>query len=47
MVKRGYPKRFAVGVNAASALISPVMPPSIPAVYIAMLHALTGSGPLD
>lgn len=36
MVARGYDKRFAVGVTAASSLISPVMPPSIPAVIYAL-----------
>ena len=36
MVARGYDKRFAVGVTAAAALLSPVMPPSIPAVLYAL-----------
>lgn len=35
MVKQGYPFRFAAGLTASSALISPVMPPSIPAVIFA------------
>lgn len=41
MIKRGYPKRFAVGVTAGSALISPVMPPSIPAVIFASVAAVS------
>lgn len=41
MVKRGYPKRFSVGVTAASSLISPVMPPSIPAVIYASIAAVS------
>ncbi|MHA6669492.1 TRAP transporter large permease [Homoserinimonas sp. A447] len=41
MVKRGYPRRFSVGVTAASALISPVMPPSIPAVIYASIAAVS------
>jgi tripartite ATP-independent transporter DctM subunit len=41
MMKRGYPKRFSVGVTAGSALISPVMPPSIPAVIFASVAAVS------
>lgn len=41
MVKRGYSKRFSVGVTAASSLISPVMPPSIPAVIYASIAAVS------
>jgi tripartite ATP-independent transporter DctM subunit len=32
MLRHGYPRRFALGVVGAAALIAPVMPPSIPAV---------------
>lgn len=32
MVKRGYEDRFSVGLTAASAVIGPIMPPSIPAI---------------
>ena len=32
MRKKGYPAEFSVGLSASSALISPIMPPSIPAV---------------
>lgn len=35
MVRHGYPFRFATGLTASSTLISPVMPPSIPAVIFA------------
>ena len=35
MVKAGYPFGFAAGLTASSSLISPVMPPSIPAVIYA------------
>ena len=32
MRRKGYPAEFSVGLSASSALISPIMPPSIPAV---------------
>lgn len=35
MKKRGYRPRFTVGLTAASSVISPVMPPSIPAIIYA------------
>ncbi|OQO95189.1 C4-dicarboxylate ABC transporter permease [Saccharomonospora piscinae] len=41
MVRKGYSKRFSVGVTAASSLIGPVMPPSIPAVIYASLAAVS------
>lgn len=44
MVKAGYPYGFAAGLSASSALISPVMPPSIPAViYAATATVSTGA----
>jgi tripartite ATP-independent transporter DctM subunit len=44
MVKAGYPFGFAAGLTASSALISPVMPPSIPAViYAATATVSTGA----
>jgi tripartite ATP-independent transporter DctM subunit len=44
MVKAGYPYPFAAGLTAASSLISPVMPPSIPAViYAATATVSTGA----
>lgn len=41
MVSHGYPKRFAVGLSAASSLLGPVMPPSIPAVVYASIAAVS------
>lgn len=41
MVKAGYPLRFASGLTASSALISPVMPPSIPAVIFASVATIS------
>ncbi|WP_110588024.1 TRAP transporter large permease [Microbacterium suaedae] len=41
MVREGYGRRFATGVSASSALIAPVMPPSIPAVIYAGLAAVS------
>ena len=44
MVRAGYPYGFSAGLTAASALISPVMPPSIPAViYAATATVSTGA----
>ncbi|NUT35416.1 MAG: TRAP transporter large permease [Hamadaea sp.] len=41
MVRNGYPYSFASGLTAASSLISPVMPPSIPAVIYAATAAIS------
>ncbi|MFV0407325.1 MAG: TRAP transporter large permease [Propioniciclava sp.] len=41
MVKAGYPYGFSSGVTAASSLISPVMPPSIPAVIFAAVATIS------
>ncbi|MFT4470508.1 TRAP transporter large permease [Arthrobacter sulfonylureivorans] len=41
MTKAGYPFRFAAGLTASSALISPVMPPSIPAVIFAAVATIS------
>lgn len=41
MVRNGYTRRFGLGVVGASALIAPVMPPSIPAVIYAGLAAVS------
>lgn len=41
MVRKGYSKRFSVGITAASSLIGPVMPPSIPAVIYASIAAVS------
>ena len=44
MRKQGYPARFSVGVTAASTVIGPIMPPSIPAViYAAVAVVSTGA----
>jgi tripartite ATP-independent transporter DctM subunit len=45
MRKKGYPAEFSVGLSASSALISPIMPPSIPAVVFASV-ALVSTGAL-
>ena len=45
MRKKGYPAEFSVGLSGASALISPIMPPSIPAVVYASV-ALVSTGAL-
>lgn len=39
MLRNGYSRSFATGVSSTSSLISPVMPPSIPAVIFAGLAA--------
>jgi tripartite ATP-independent transporter DctM subunit len=41
MVRAGYPYGFAAGLTASSSLISPVMPPSIPAVIYAATAAVS------
>lgn len=41
MVRRGYSRPFSLGVVGSSALIAPVMPPSIPAVIFAGLGAVS------
>ena len=41
MLRRGYPARFSLGITAASTLIGPVMPPSIPAVIFASIAAVS------
>lgn len=41
MLRQGYPRRFSVGITAASTLIGPVMPPSIPAVIFASIAAVS------
>jgi tripartite ATP-independent transporter DctM subunit len=44
MIRAGYPYGFAAGLTASSSLISPVMPPSIPAViYAATATVSTGA----
>lgn len=41
MLRNGYTMRFSLGVVGSSALIAPVMPPSIPAVIFAGLGAIS------
>ncbi|MFE7507206.1 TRAP transporter large permease [Promicromonospora sp. NPDC057488] len=41
MLRAGYSRRFGLGVVGASALIAPVMPPSIPAVIFAGLASVS------
>src|SRR5699024_9276935 len=41
MERNGYKRNFAVGLTASSALISPVMPPSIPAVIFASVATIS------
>ena len=43
MVKKGYPPRFAVGLTAASSVIGPIMPPSIPAIVYASVAVVSTS----
>ncbi len=44
MLRNGYTRRFGLGVVGASALIAPVMPPSIPAViYAGQAQVSTGA----
>lgn len=46
MLKHGYPRRFSLGVTGASALIAPIMPPSIPAVIFALAASVSMGGML-
>jgi tripartite ATP-independent transporter DctM subunit len=41
MRRKGYPQGFSVGLSGSSALISPIMPPSIPAVIYASVAAVS------
>lgn len=41
MEKNGFKREFAIGLTASSALISPVMPPSIPAVIFASVATVS------
>jgi tripartite ATP-independent transporter DctM subunit len=46
MTRRGYDERFAVGITAASSVIGPIMPPSIPAVLYAVAASVSLGGML-
>jgi tripartite ATP-independent transporter DctM subunit len=37
MVEQGYPKKYSIGLTAASCLIGPIIPPSIPMVVFAVI----------
>jgi len=41
MRKRGYPEGFSVGITAASTVIGPIMPPSIPAIVYSAIGAVS------
>ena len=41
MIRNGYGRSFATGLSSSSALIAPIMPPSIPAVIFAGLAAVS------
>ncbi|MFV2196737.1 TRAP transporter large permease [Nocardiopsis sp. LOL_012] len=41
MTKAGYPRRFSLGLTASTSLISPIMPPSIPAIIYASVAAVS------
>ena len=41
MARDGYDKRFAAAINAAAAVIGPIIPPSIPMVFIAVISDLS------
>lgn len=41
MRKQGYPKDFSVGLSAASTVIAPIMPPSIPAIVYASVATVS------
>jgi tripartite ATP-independent transporter DctM subunit len=43
MQKKGYPTKFAIGLTAASSVIGPIMPPSIPAVVFASVAIVSTS----
>lgn len=43
MIERGYDKRFTLGLTAASSLIAPMVPPSIPAVIYAITAGVSVS----
>ncbi|MFE3459221.1 TRAP transporter large permease [Nocardiopsis aegyptia] len=41
MTRAGYPRRFTLGLTASTSLISPIMPPSIPAIVYASVAAVS------
>jgi tripartite ATP-independent transporter DctM subunit len=41
MKRKGYPERFSIGITAASTVIGPIMPPSIPAIVYATVASVS------
>lgn len=41
MRKRGYHDRFAAAINASSAIIGPIIPPSIPMIFIGLISGIS------
>ena len=41
MARDGYDRRFAAAINASAAVIGPIIPPSIPMVFIAVISDLS------
>jgi tripartite ATP-independent transporter DctM subunit len=41
MEKQGYPKPFAASINAAAAVVGPIIPPSIPMIFIGVISGLS------
>jgi len=41
MRKRGYHDRFAAAINASSAVIGPIIPPSIPMIFIGVISGIS------
>ncbi|MEQ3553487.1 TRAP transporter large permease [Pseudonocardia nematodicida] len=44
MVKRGYGSRFSLGLTAASSLVGPMLPPSVPAILYAVTAGVSVAG---
>ena len=41
MDKQGYPKPFAASINAAAAVMGPIVPPSIPMIFIGVISGIS------
>ena len=41
MKKRGYDKLFSASINAAAAVIGPIIPPTIPMIFIGMISGIS------
>lgn len=44
MLKRGYPRRLVAGLTVASSLVTPVMPPSVPAIILGVTAGVSIGG---